>query len=132
MYWAFQVARAPSRARWALPSAIAGSGGPSLLWACAGAAAPASTSRMMGSARSRIPRILASCRAMLNVPTFRRLAVIEATSFLLLLAATVVKYSADRPIGVSILGPIHGLLFLAYVYLALQLRVSEDWDGRTT
>ncbi len=69
---------------------------------------------------------------MLNVPAFRRLAVIEATSFLLLLVATVVKYSADAPIGVQILGPLHGALFLAYVYVALNIRDDAGWDGRTT
>lgn len=69
---------------------------------------------------------------MISLPAFRRLAVIEATSFLLLLVAAVVKRTADAPIGVTILGPIHGALFLAYVYVALQLRATLGWDGRTT
>jgi integral membrane protein len=69
---------------------------------------------------------------MTSLPAFRRLAVIEATSFLLHLVAAVIKRTADEPIGVSILGPIHGALFLAYVYVALQLRAAMGWDGRTT
>jgi integral membrane protein len=75
---------------------------------------------------------LPSFGAMLSLPAFRRLAVVEATSFLLLLAAAVVKRTADAPIGVSILGPIHGLLFLAYVFVALQLKAQLGWDTRTT
>jgi len=71
-------------------------------------------------------------QAMLNLPAFRRLAVIEATSFLLLLIATVVKHSADEAVGVQILGPIHGALFLGYVYVAMQIRDAQSWDTRTT
>ncbi len=67
-----------------------------------------------------------------SIITFRRVALAEATSFLLLLAATVIKYSADAPIGVKILGPIHGLLFLAYVFLALNLARPVGWSRRTT
>jgi len=44
----------------------------------------------------------------------------------------VIKYSADQPIGVKILGPIHGLLFLGYVFLALNLSRPAGWSRRTT
>jgi integral membrane protein len=67
-----------------------------------------------------------------SLPSFRRLAVIEATSFLLLLVAAVIKRTADEPVGVHILGPIHGALFLGYLYVALQIRVQQGWDARTT
>ena len=30
------------------------------------------------------------------------------------------------------MGPIHGLLFLAYVFLALYLRADEGWSTKTT
>ena len=63
---------------------------------------------------------------------FRVVAVVEAISWLLLIVATVVKYSADAPLGVHIMGPIHGVLFLAYVVLALEVRRRLRWDGRTT
>jgi integral membrane protein len=69
---------------------------------------------------------------MLTLPTFRRIAVIEAASFLLLLTASVIKRTADEALGVQVLGPIHGLLFLSYVYVALQIRDAQGWDGRTT
>lgn len=51
----------------------------------------------------------------------RRVALAEATSFLALLVATLVKYSADAPVGVQILGPTHGALFVAYVLMALSV-----------
>lgn len=64
--------------------------------------------------------------------TFRLVAALEATSFLALLVATYVKYQHDSEIGVQILGPIHGLLFLGFVWLALQVRGEAGWDNRTT
>lgn len=64
--------------------------------------------------------------------SFRLTALAEATSFLALLVATYVKYGQDEPIGVEILGPVHGLLFVAYVLLALKLASRARWGGRTT
>ncbi len=69
---------------------------------------------------------------MLTLPNFRRLAIVEATSFLLLLIASVVKRTAEESVGVQVLGPIHGALFLGYVYVALQIRATQGWDTRTT
>jgi integral membrane protein len=63
---------------------------------------------------------------------FRIVAVLEATSFLLLLGATYVKYAHEEPVGVEILGPLHGVLFIAYVALALNLAARESWSLRTT
>ncbi len=62
---------------------------------------------------------------------FRLVALAEATSFLALLVATYVKYDQDQAIGVQILGPIHGLLFVAYVLLALGLGQRAAWRART-
>ena len=64
--------------------------------------------------------------------SFRITAIAEATSFLALLVATYVKYGQDEPIGVEILGPVHGILFLVYVVLALNLRPRAGWSARTT
>lgn len=68
----------------------------------------------------------------MSIKNFRYVALIEATSFLLLLLATGLKYGADGPDLAPILGPIHGALFLAYVYMALSLREDAGWDGPTT
>ena len=67
-----------------------------------------------------------------SLETFRLVALLEATSFLALLIATYVKYADDAPAGVQILGPVHGLLFLAYVGLALALREPAGWGPRAT
>lgn len=64
----------------------------------------------------------------------RVVAVVEAISWLLLIVATVVKYATDphKALGVQVMGPIHGVLFLIYVGLALEVRRRIPWDGRTT
>ena len=62
---------------------------------------------------------------------FRYVAVAEATSWLILIVATIVKYAADKPVGVQIMGPIHGVLFIAYVLLALELKRRLHWSART-
>jgi integral membrane protein len=54
-------------------------------------------------------------------------ALIEALSFLLLLAATVVKRTGGTEAGVQVLGPVHGMLFLLYVVLVLRLAFEERW-----
>jgi integral membrane protein len=64
--------------------------------------------------------------------SFSVVAILEATSFLMLLVATYVKYGHEEPVGVQILGPLHGLLFLAYVALGLGLGAREGWSRRTT
>lgn len=61
----------------------------------------------------------------------RWVAVAEATSFLALLVATAIKYSADAPIGVTILGPLHGALFVAYVALAFMVWKPAGWSTAT-
>jgi integral membrane protein len=69
---------------------------------------------------------------MLPVRRFRLTALAEATSFVLLLVAVYVKYGHDEPSGVKVLGPVHGLLFVAYVGLALSLAPRLRWSLRTT
>ena len=63
---------------------------------------------------------------------FRITALAEATSFLALLVATYVKYAQDQAAGVEVLGPVHGLLFIAYVLLALYIARQAEWSARTT
>lgn len=66
------------------------------------------------------------------VRIFRIIAVAEATSFVALLLATYIKYAQDQPGGVELLGPLHGLLFIAYVALAMYLAPRAGWGARTT
>lgn len=63
---------------------------------------------------------------------FRVTALAEATSFLALLVATYFKYGHDEPVGVQILGPVHGLLFIGYVLLAFNIAPRAGWSVRTT
>ncbi|MDA0166950.1 DUF3817 domain-containing protein [Solirubrobacter ginsenosidimutans] len=69
---------------------------------------------------------------MFSLKTFRVVALTEATTFLLLLIASVLKRTADAPIGVTILGPIHGLLFVGYVLIALNLKEEQGWTSKET
>jgi integral membrane protein len=68
----------------------------------------------------------------MTLRTFRWVALIEATSFLALLIAAVIKRTADNEIGVQILGPLHGLLFLAYIGIAWIIRHDAGWTGWQT
>ncbi len=66
---------------------------------------------------------------------FRIVAVVEAVSWLILIVATVVKYTTDpmQEIGVKIMGPVHGALFVVYVGLVLfEVRRRMRWDAKTT
>lgn len=57
----------------------------------------------------------------------------EVVSYLLLLAVAVpLKYLANDPRGVKIVGPIHGVLFSLYCVLVLQRSSAERWPLRRT
>ncbi len=62
----------------------------------------------------------------------RYVALAEATSFLALLVASFLKHQDKGELGVQILGPIHGVLFIAYVVLALRLRPEQGWSPKVT
>jgi integral membrane protein len=62
----------------------------------------------------------------------RHIALVEATSFIALLVASYVKRTGGSELGVHILGPIHGGLFIAYVVIALNLRSQLGWTLQTT
>ncbi len=57
---------------------------------------------------------------------------IEAISWLGLLAGMVAKYGFDNERGVSIMGPVHGFLFMAFVVLLLITHVQERWPFSKT
>ena len=68
-----------------------------------------------------------------TVRALRYVSIAEATSFLvLLLIAMPLKYGADIPQAVSLVGPIHGVLFLAYVGLVVAAREALGWEIRRT
>lgn len=62
---------------------------------------------------------------------FRIVSILEGVSYLLLLfIATPIKYLADNDSLVKLLGMPHGLLFIAYVILAIMLKYEENWDSK--
>ncbi len=77
-------------------------------------------------------RRLAKGAPLFTIKTFRYVALAEATSFLILIVASVIKRTNDAPVGVEIMGPIHGLLFLAYVVVAVNVRPVARWTGQQT
>lgn len=67
---------------------------------------------------------------MITLKNFRIVALTEATSFLLLLVASILKRTSDVDL-VPILGPVHGALFVAYVAMAILLRPEQGWETKT-
>ncbi|WP_299122960.1 DUF3817 domain-containing protein [uncultured Winogradskyella sp.] len=66
------------------------------------------------------------------LPTFRIVALLEGVSYILLLfIATPVKYFANDPQYVKLLGMPHGLLFMAYVVMAVIISKDMNWSTRT-
>lgn len=63
---------------------------------------------------------------------FRTVAMIEALTYLVLLALVVVKNGFDGPDLVKVMGPIHGIAFLVYLVLALNVREEQRWSGWQT
>jgi len=63
---------------------------------------------------------------------FRIVAFLEGVSYLLLLfIATPIKYIADNPEYVKMLGMPHGMLFILYVILAFLIKSDMKWTGKT-
>ena len=63
---------------------------------------------------------------------FRIISFLEGLSYLLLLfIATPIKYLGVDPSYVKLLGMPHGLLFIAYVILAVLLKDTMKWEGKT-
>ena len=61
---------------------------------------------------------------------FRKIAFAEGVSFLvLLLIAMPLKYMAGLPIAVTIVGGLHGLLFVAFIIMAWEVKTEykRDW-----
>jgi integral membrane protein len=62
-----------------------------------------------------------------TIHNFRFVALAEATSFLILLTCSF----AARD-GVPIMGPIHGMLFLAYLAFVVMVRDDARWTTKQT
>ncbi len=63
-----------------------------------------------------------------TIARFRLVAYAEAATFLILLVCVVVKRVIHGPNLVPVMGPVHGVLFLVYFVMVLQIRASQGWD----
>jgi integral membrane protein len=61
----------------------------------------------------------------------RLAALCEGLTLLTLLAVAVpLKHLAGQPLAVSIAGPVHGLAFLVYLWLTINIAAGADWSAR--
>lgn len=64
---------------------------------------------------------------------FRLIAHLEGYSFLiLLLIAMPLKYIWHEPVLIRPVGMAHGVLFIAYLVLALLMKKEQNWNTTTT
>ena len=62
---------------------------------------------------------------------FRKVGLAEGISFLILLfVAMPLKYFAGMPMAVTIVGGLHGLLFVVFIILAYQVKESFKKDNK--
>lgn len=67
------------------------------------------------------------------VNIYRKIALLEGLSFLLLLfIAMPLKYMLDKPQMVKIVGMAHGVLFIAYIILVIFIREILKWNFKQT
>lgn len=60
---------------------------------------------------------------------FKIIAKLEGISLLvLLLFAMPMKYALNQPIYVKIVGMSHGFLFISYIFIAVILKMQENWN----
>lgn len=63
---------------------------------------------------------------------FKNVALFEGISLLLLLFfAMPMKYLLNQPEFVRVIGMAHGLLFIAYIGLAIFHKLEEQWNTKT-
>ena len=63
---------------------------------------------------------------------FRLVSLLEGVSYILLLFIAVpIKYMQGNPEYVKMLGMPHGVLFVAYIALAILLKMELKWSNKT-
>ena len=66
------------------------------------------------------------------IKLFRITSYLEGISYLLLLGVGVpLKYLAGNDVIVKSLGMPHGILFVAYIFLAIIIKQKMNWDNKT-
>lgn len=68
-----------------------------------------------------------------KIGRLRILAILEGISLLsLIFIAVPVKYGLNAPFLVSTLGPVHGTLFLLFLFNTLSMGVEQGWKFKET
>jgi integral membrane protein len=68
-----------------------------------------------------------------SIGRLRLLAFLEGISLLILVFVAVpLKYAVQDPSWTKIMGPIHGALFLFFIFNALRVGIEQNWKFRET
>lgn len=68
-----------------------------------------------------------------NVGRLRLIGLLEGISLLVLIGIAVpIKYAYNDPYWVKLIGPIHGMLFLLFIFNTLSVGVEQNWKFGTT
>lgn len=68
-----------------------------------------------------------------KIRRLRIIAILEGTSLLtLVFIAVPLKYGFDNPAFVKMMGPIHGSLFLLFLFNTLSVGVEQNWKFKET
>lgn len=68
-----------------------------------------------------------------NVGRLRIIAALEGVSLITLVFITLpMKYLMNNPAGTKLIGPIHGALFLLFVFNTLSVGVEQQWKFKET
>ena len=66
-----------------------------------------------------------------QIGRMRIASVLEATTLaVLVLVAVPLKHAFGMPALVSVMGPVHGLAFLFYIWMLIQSHFQIGWSGR--
>lgn len=64
----------------------------------------------------------------MNIQNFRKIAILEGISYLLLALTMPLKYLMDMGMPNKIVGYIHGILFMIYVFYVLYFFYTKKWS----
>ncbi len=65
-------------------------------------------------------------------PIFRIISYLEGISYLLILFVTMpLKYVFESPEPNKVIGMAHGILFLAYIVIAIVIKSERQWSTKT-
>jgi integral membrane protein len=68
-----------------------------------------------------------------KIGRLRIIAMLEGISLLILVCVAVpMKYGFHNPVVSEVMGPVHGALFLLFVFNTLSVGVEQSWNFKTT